>query len=122
MALDRLDVNAVGVVVIGTRLTGSPYYAADGSAAGRPLDQPADLGYLSEVALRQPLAEVEYRLQVAKGGRVWYYPIETVNNSENGFERVYHQGRVAALRQAGYGRVVNTVSEEESVVQRNAHR
>jgi Mrp family chromosome partitioning ATPase/capsular polysaccharide biosynthesis protein len=34
--LDRLDVNAVGVVVIGTRLTGSPYYAADGSAAEAP--------------------------------------------------------------------------------------
>jgi Mrp family chromosome partitioning ATPase/capsular polysaccharide biosynthesis protein len=30
--LDRLDANAVGIVVIGTRLTGSPYYAADGSA------------------------------------------------------------------------------------------
>src|SRR5438105_7519605 len=34
--LDRLDVNAVGIVVIGTRLTGSPYYAADGSAAEAP--------------------------------------------------------------------------------------
>ena len=34
--LDRLDANAVGVVVIGTRLTGSPYYAADGSAAEAP--------------------------------------------------------------------------------------
>lgn len=31
--LDRLDANAVGIVVIGTRLTGSPYYAADGSAS-----------------------------------------------------------------------------------------
>jgi capsular polysaccharide biosynthesis protein/Mrp family chromosome partitioning ATPase len=34
--LDRLDANAVGLVVIGTRLTGSPYYAADGSAAEAP--------------------------------------------------------------------------------------
>jgi len=34
--LDRLDANAVGIVVIGTRLTGSPYYAADGSAAEAP--------------------------------------------------------------------------------------
>src|SRR5437660_900357 len=34
--LDRLDANPVGVVVIGTRLTGSPYYAADGSAAEAP--------------------------------------------------------------------------------------
>ena len=34
--LDRLDVNAVGIVVIGTRLAGSPYYAADGSAAEAP--------------------------------------------------------------------------------------
>jgi tyrosine-protein kinase len=34
--LDRLDANPIGVVVIGTRLTGSPYYAADGSAAEAP--------------------------------------------------------------------------------------
>jgi capsular exopolysaccharide synthesis family protein len=34
--LDRVDANAVGIVVIGTRLTGSPYYAADGSAAEAP--------------------------------------------------------------------------------------
>jgi Mrp family chromosome partitioning ATPase len=34
--LDRVDANAIGVVVIGTRLTGSPYYAADGSAAEAP--------------------------------------------------------------------------------------
>jgi Mrp family chromosome partitioning ATPase len=31
--LDRLDANAVGIVVLGTRLSGSPYYAADGSAS-----------------------------------------------------------------------------------------
>jgi receptor protein-tyrosine kinase len=31
--LDRLDANPVGLVVLGTRLLGSPYYAADGSAA-----------------------------------------------------------------------------------------
>lgn len=35
--LDRLEVNAVGVVVIGTRLSGSPYYAADGSAESTPV-------------------------------------------------------------------------------------
>jgi hypothetical protein len=29
--LDRVDANSVGLVVIGTRLAGSPYYAADGA-------------------------------------------------------------------------------------------
>jgi Mrp family chromosome partitioning ATPase/capsular polysaccharide biosynthesis protein len=33
--LDRLDANAVGIVVLGTRLAGSPYYAAD-AIAGEP--------------------------------------------------------------------------------------
>ena len=34
--LDRLESDPVGLVVIGTRLTGSPYYAADGSATEAP--------------------------------------------------------------------------------------
>jgi Mrp family chromosome partitioning ATPase/capsular polysaccharide biosynthesis protein len=34
--LDRLDANPVGLVVMGTRLSGSPYYAADGTAAEAP--------------------------------------------------------------------------------------
>jgi Mrp family chromosome partitioning ATPase/capsular polysaccharide biosynthesis protein len=34
--LDRLDANPVGLVVMGTRMTGSPYYAADGTAAEAP--------------------------------------------------------------------------------------
>jgi capsular exopolysaccharide synthesis family protein len=34
--LDRIDATAVGLVVIGTRLSGSPYYAADGSASESP--------------------------------------------------------------------------------------
>jgi Mrp family chromosome partitioning ATPase len=29
--LDRVDANSFGLVVIGTRLAGSPYYAADGA-------------------------------------------------------------------------------------------
>ena len=34
--LDRLDANPVGLVVIGSRLLGSPYYAAGGSASEAP--------------------------------------------------------------------------------------
>jgi Mrp family chromosome partitioning ATPase/capsular polysaccharide biosynthesis protein len=33
--LDRVDANSVGLVVIGTRLAGSPYYAADGALTER---------------------------------------------------------------------------------------
>jgi len=34
--LDRLDADPVGLVVMGTRMTGSPYYAADGMASEAP--------------------------------------------------------------------------------------
>jgi len=59
-----------------------------GDVGGRPLRRPADLGMRGEVTLRQPAAGLRYRLRVAKGSRVWYYPVETVNNSESGYERI----------------------------------
>jgi 4-alpha-glucanotransferase len=82
---------------------GLPGGVGDGSVASRPLKQPADLGTLSEVVLRQPQAQVEYRLQVAKGGRVWYYPIETVNNSENGYERIVQGACLLAVHPVRLG-------------------
>ena len=35
---------------------------------------------------------------MAKGGRVWYYPIETVNNSESGYERIVQGACLLAVR------------------------
>jgi len=60
----------------------------NGDVGGRTLRRSADLGARTEVTLRQPAAGVRYRLRVARGGRVWYYPVETVNNSESGYERI----------------------------------
>jgi 4-alpha-glucanotransferase len=79
----RLD--ALLVVECNLALPGG---VADGTIAGQPLAKPVDLGSVTEVALRQPQAAAEYRFQVPAGGRIWYYPIETVNNSEGGFERI----------------------------------
>jgi len=82
---------------------GLPGGVADGTIGGRPLRRPADLGAQTEVALRQPQAGVEYRLEVASGGRVWYYPIETVNNSENGYERIVQGACLLAVHPVRLG-------------------
>ncbi len=84
---------------------GLPGGVADGSIGGQPLVRPADLGRRSEVALSQPGAGVEYRLQVAKGGRVWYYPIETVNNSDSGYERIVQGACLLAVHPVRLGAV-----------------
>ena len=65
-----------------------PGGVADGDVAGRPLDRAVDLGALPTVLLSQPVMSTFYRLETGGAGRVWYYPVETVNNSESGFERV----------------------------------
>jgi hypothetical protein len=74
-----------------------PSGPADGQVGGRSLRRPADLGNRSEVTLRQPAAGVRYRLRVARGGRVWYYPVETVNNSESGYERIVQGACLVAV-------------------------
>ena len=82
---------------------GLPGGVADGTVAGIPLLEPADLGERAEVTLRQPLAGVGYSLRVAKGTRVWYYPIETVNNSEGGYERIVQGACLLAVRPVQLG-------------------
>jgi alpha-amylase len=77
---------------------GLPGGVADGTVAGIPLAEPANLGERLEVTLQQPLAGVRYSLRVAKGTRVWYYPIETVNNSEGGYERIVQGACLMAVR------------------------
>ena len=70
----------------------------EGSVAGHPLDDAADLGERSSVILAQPGAGLEYRLTAPAGGRFWYYPVETVNNSEGGYERIVQGACVLAVR------------------------
>jgi 4-alpha-glucanotransferase len=70
----------------------------EGSVGGQPLDEPVDLGERSQVALGQPDAGLEYRLSAPAGGRFWHYPVETVNNSENGYERITQGACLLALR------------------------
>jgi alpha-amylase len=82
---------------------GLPGGVADGTVAGIPLAEPADLGERAEVTLQQPLAGVRYSLRVAKGARVWYYPIETVNNSEGGYERIVQGACLMAVRPVQLG-------------------
>jgi alpha-amylase len=65
-----------------------PGGVADGDVCGRTLTEPVDLGDLRQVRLRQPAAGLAYELTPATGGRAWYYPVETVNNSEDGYERI----------------------------------
>lgn len=67
---------------------GLPGGPADGDIAGHRLDRPAVLGEIPRVTLRQPLAAAGYRLTLPDGARAWYYPVETVNNSEGGYERI----------------------------------
>ena len=75
----------------------------DGTIGGEPLGRPVDLGPRTEVTLRQPRAGAEYRLQVPRRGRVWYYPIETVNNSEGGYERIVQGACILAVHPVRLG-------------------
>jgi 4-alpha-glucanotransferase len=69
----------------------------EGSVGGLPLEEPADLGERTGVVLAQPDAGLEYRLTGPPGGRFWYYPVETVNNSENGYERIVQGACLMAI-------------------------
>ncbi len=75
----------------------------DGSVGGRPLERAADLGEREEVVLNQPAAGLEYRLRLPKGGRAWYYPVETVNNSESGYERIVQGACLLAVHRVRLG-------------------
>ena len=75
----------------------------EGSVGGQPLDQAVDLGERMEVALSQPKAGLEYRLRLGKGGRAWYYPVETVNNSDSGYERIVQGGCLLAVHRVRLG-------------------
>lgn len=70
----------------------------DGSVAGHRLEEPADLGRGGSVTLAQPEAGLEYRLTAPAGGGFWCYPVETVNNSENGYERIVQGACLLAVR------------------------
>ena len=82
---------------------GLPGGVADGSIGGRPLNLPVDLGPRTEVALRQPAAGIEYRFQQPQGGRAWYYPVETVNNSDSGYERIVQGACLLAVHPVRLG-------------------
>jgi len=75
----------------------------DGDVAGRPLDKAADLGERSSVDIRQPLMNTFYGLRLQSGMSAWYYPVETVNNSESGFERVVQGACLAAVTPVAMG-------------------
>ena len=75
----------------------------EGSVGGHPLDEPLDLGDGSRVVLAQPDGGLEYRLSAPPGSRLWYYPVETVNNSENGYERIVQGACLLALRPVRLG-------------------
>ena len=82
---ERGTLAALLVVESNLALPGGPL---DGTVAGRPLDRAADLGQAAELRLEQPGAGAAYRLELPPGARAWYHPVETVNNSEAGYERI----------------------------------
>jgi alpha-amylase len=88
------QLRAVLVVESNLALPAGP---ADGDVGGRALRRSADLGARTEVSLRQPAARVSYRVRVPDGSKVWYYPVETVNNSESGYERIVQGACVLAV-------------------------
>jgi 4-alpha-glucanotransferase len=103
----RLEVTASGapldaLLVVESNL-GLVGGVADGEVGGRPLDSPADLGELSSVTLTQPEAGIGYRLVVPAGARTWYHPVETVNNSESGYERIVQGACLLSLRPVRLG-------------------
>ena len=63
----------------------------DGSRQRRRLDRPAAVEGVSWARLRAT-GQGDVCLRLGPTGRLWYYPVETVNNSEGGFERILQGG------------------------------
>jgi hypothetical protein len=57
----------------------------------RRVDRPAALERASWARLRAT-GQGDVCLKLRPTGRLWYYPVETVNNSEGGFERILQGG------------------------------
>jgi alpha-amylase len=80
-----------------------PGGAGDGKVGGLRLDLPADLGERVSTTLRQPRAGAGCAFSTPHGGQVWYYPVETVNNSEDGYERVVQGACLVAIQRVRLG-------------------
>ncbi len=66
----------------------------------------ASSGVEEEVALLRMVDEwldLSLKMEFSPGTDVWRYPIETVSNSDSGFERVYQGSAVVAVRKLDLG-------------------
>jgi len=54
-------------------------------------------------SIRQPEAGIEYQLTLPGGSSAWYYPVETVNNSESGYERIVQGACLVAVHPVRLG-------------------
>ncbi|MDQ6691169.1 MAG: DUF1926 domain-containing protein, partial [Candidatus Dormibacteraeota bacterium] len=75
-----------------------PGGVSDGDVAGMSLATPIDLGARTAVVICQPAMDTYYSLGLEPGTMVLYYPVQTVNNSEGGFERVVQGACLGAVR------------------------
>lgn len=75
------------------------YYIIPGEAKNPPLGSVGETQNISEIALVEEWVGLKIRLMADRPLTFWRFPIETISNSEAGFERAYQSSVVLALQQ-----------------------
>jgi len=70
------------------------YYKINGKGKGKPFRSMGTSKRVKEFALVNEADQFAVKFQFAKSAEVWRYPVETVSQSEGGFERVYQSSCV----------------------------
>jgi alpha-amylase len=68
-----------------------------GGGEGRRIDTEATMRATAGVRLRQRPLDISMTMRLEPAAAVWYYPVETINNSESGYERVLQGGCFTAV-------------------------
>ena len=87
-------------------------FAKDDARPGAGIDVLRELGEQAvEIAeavslvLLQPELATRCTVRISPPARIWYYPVETINNSEHGYERILQGGCLVTLHAVGQARL-----------------
>ncbi len=70
------------------------YYLKTGKIGDAYLDSSAELPDVQFIGLRDEWRKMDLQLEVSEKSTIWRFPIETISQSEAGFERVYQSSAV----------------------------
>lgn len=69
------------------------------------LDGEVEIAEAASLVLLQPELATRCTVRISPPARIWYYPVETINNSEHGYERILQGGCLVTLHAVGQARL-----------------